>query len=304
MKKKILLLSALIIALFAGVSETAAQTSKVQTSETQTSDSGVLYKITGKNLKKPSYLLGTFHLICEKDLFPAETVKSYVNQTDKLMLEIDLSDPIVIQKATAGAMLTNDKTAKDYLKPDEYAKVDELFKNYLGVSYDNLKTFKPFITTTLLMMSPKIIGCQPVPGYDKLLADTATANKKPIVGLETVEDEFAAIDSQRLEQQFAALVKFADDPEKSKTDFLELYRVYLTQNSADLYKFMERQMKEDKGLQEKLLDERNAKWIPVIEKNITAAPSFIAVGGGHLGGEKGVIALLRKKGYKLTPIKL
>ena len=63
-------------------------------------------------------------------------------------------------------------------------------------------------------------------------------------------------------------------------------------------------MKDDQDFQEKLLNERNAKWIPVIEKNIALTPSFIAVGGGHLGGEKGVINLLRKKGYKLTPIKL
>ena len=55
---------------------------------------------------------------------------------------------------------------------------------------------------------------------------------------------------------------------------------------------------------EKLLDERNAKWIPVIEKNIALTPSFIAVGAGHLGGKKGVLNLLRKKGYKLTPIKI
>ena len=64
MKRNLLLLSVLFIALFAGVSEITAQTSKKQTD-----NSGVLFKITGKNLKKPSYLLGTFHLICEKDLF-------------------------------------------------------------------------------------------------------------------------------------------------------------------------------------------------------------------------------------------
>ncbi len=299
MNKKILLLSALIIALFAGVSEIAAQTSK-----NKPSDSGVFYKITGKKLKKPSYLLGTFHLICQKDLFPLETVKTYISQTEKLMLEIDLSDPAVIKKATDGAKLPDGKTAKDYMKAEDYAKVDALFKTYVGVSFDQLAGFRPFATSILFIMSPKVIGCAAVPGYDKMLSDLATANKTPIVGLESIEDEFAALDAEPLEKQFAALAKIADDPDKSKTGFLELYRIYLTQNSADLYKFMEGEMTKDGGSTEKLLDERNAKWIPVIEKNITEKPSFIAVGGGHLGGKKGVINLLRKKGYKLTPIKL
>lgn len=299
MKKKLLSLFTLIAALFAGISETNAQSAK-----TQTADSGILYKITGKNLKKPSYLLGTFHLICQKDLFPQATIKSYVDQTEKLMLEIDLSDPSVLEKTAKGAMLADGKTAKDFLKAEDYAKVDALFKDYMGVSYDSFQKFAPFMTSTILMMSPKIIGCQPVPGYDKLLADTAAANKMPIVGLETVEDEFAAINAQPLDKQFEALRKIADNPEKSATDFKNLYRIYLTQNSGELYKTMEAQMTEDKTSKEKLLDERNAKWLPVIEKNIAEKSAFIAVGGGHLGGDKGIISLLRKKGYKLTPIKI
>ena len=299
MNKKLLLLSALFITLFSGVSEIAAQKSKLKTN-----DSGLLYKITGKNLKKPSYLLGTFHLLCEKDLFSKETINNYVNQTEKLMLEIDLSDPTVMQKATQGMILANGKTSKDYLKPEEYTKLNELFKNYLGVSYDRFQTFKPFISSTVLIMSPKIIGCQAAPGYDKILADAVTANKMPIVGLETVEDQHAAIDATPLEKQFEGLTKFAAAPEKSVADFKNLYRVYLMQNSSELFKIMDDQMKEERGSREKLLDERNTKWIPVIEKNIALTPSFIAVGAGHLGGKKGVINLLRKKGYKLTPIKI
>jgi uncharacterized protein YbaP (TraB family) len=56
--------------------------------------------------------------------------------------------------------------------------------------------------------------------------------------------------------------------------------------------------------QEALLDKRNQNWIPLIEKNITSKPTFIAFGAGHLGGKNGVVALLRAKGYTLTPIRL
>ena len=64
------------------------------------------------------------------------------------------------------------------------------------------------------------------------------------------------------------------------------------------------QMKLGSYSQTKMVDERNANWIPVIEKNIAVTPSFIGVGAGHLGGKNGVISLLRARGYKLTPIKL
>ena len=61
-------------------------------------------------------------------------------------------------------------------------------------------------------------------------------------------------------------------------------------------------IKWDNGM-EKLLFTRNANWVPLIEKAITQNHIFIAVGAGHLGGEKGVINLLRKAGYNVTAVK-
>lgn len=50
------------------------------------------------------------------------------------------------------------------------------------------------------------------------------------------------------------------------------------------------------------VNERNRDWIPVIEDMIASQPTFIAVGAGHLGGEQGLIYLLRKQGYSLLPV--
>lgn len=123
MNKKLLLLFAILFLTASGVH---AQTAK-------TANTGLLYRISGKNLKKPSYLFGTIHLICEKDMFPTEKLKSYINQTEQMMLEFDLDDQAAIQKALKLSMLADGKSTKDYLKPGEYAKIDETFKNYLGI---------------------------------------------------------------------------------------------------------------------------------------------------------------------------
>ncbi|NJO25532.1 MAG: TraB/GumN family protein [Bacteroidia bacterium] len=44
-------------------------------------------------------------------------------------------------------------------------------------------------------------------------------------------------------------------------------------------------------------------WIPVMEDAMKKNSNFFAVGAGHLPGENGVINLLRKAGYTLTPVK-
>ncbi|CAN5369769.1 TraB/GumN family protein [soil metagenome] len=295
MKKKLSLLLFLLGALLLPGTESSAQNVK---------GSALLYRITGKKLTKPSYIFGTIHLICPKDMFPADELKGYVNQTGQLLLEIDLDDPVTMQKAAKGSILPDGKTVKNLLKPEEYKKIDEMFKSYLGISYDLLQTYKPSLVGAVLLRSPKVIGCAAPVAYDSFLAETAAAGKLPVNGLETVEAEFAALDAQPMAKQIEALNKMAADPEKSLGEFKNLYKVYLTQSSDDLYNLAAKDNDLDATQQQKLLVERNAAWIPVIEKNITATPSFIGVGSAHLGGKKGVLNLLRHKGYTLTPIKL
>ena len=48
-----------------------------------------------------------------------------------------------------------------------------------------------------------------------------------------------------------------------------------------------------------LLKNRNRNWIPIMGRMMREAPTLFAVGAGHLGGESGVVALLRKEGYKV-----
>lgn len=120
----------------------------------------LLYKIEGKGLKRPSYLFGTVHLICGKDLFNPEAMKSYLDQTGQLMLELNMDDPAVMKKVAEGSVIKDGKTVKDLWKPEEYAKLDEVYRSYLGISFDALASFKPLLASAALLMSPKVIGCR------------------------------------------------------------------------------------------------------------------------------------------------
>lgn len=266
--------------------------------------SALLYKIEGKNLKKASYLFGTIHLICEKDMFKAETIKSYLDQTGQVMLEMDLDDPVVMKKVAEASVLKDGKTVKEFLRPDEYAKLDAVFKSYLGISFDSLSSYKPMISSSTLLMSPKVLGCQPPQMYDNTLAVAAAARKVPVVGLETADEQIAVTDSQPMTEQIKGLNEVANNPQKTIDGFLNLYKLYLTQDSDALYALTVTEMKEPAFSQAKFLDNRNINWIPAIEKTIAITPTFIAVGAAHLGGKNGVVSLLRAKGYTLTPIRL
>ena len=291
------ILSLLFIFSFLVVSNIQAQSAKTVPS------SALLYKITGKGLKKPSYLFGTIHLICEKNMFSPEKLKNITDQAEQILLETDFLDPAALKRAQSAAIMADGKTMKDYLTQEEYAKVDELFKTYMGYSFDNLKAFKPMFATAAVLTSPKILGCQPPVIYDNYFAQMTRVRKISLIGLESMDVQMAVVDSIPLDQQIKELKETAADPEKTIAEFKRLSQTYLSQDSDKIYDLVVAEMKKPGYSQAIMVDNRNKSWISVIQKNIAAKPSFIAVGAGHLGGKNGVVNLLRRKGYKLTPIR-
>lgn len=265
---------------------------------------GLLYQITGKNLKSPSYLFGTIHFICPNDMFSKEKLAAVIGETDQLIMELDMDDPSEMKMMETNILFTNGKTIKDFLSPEQYAKVDEMTKSVIGVPIESLKTLRPVMLQTFLMVSSKSLGCNPPSSYEKMFKETAAEKKKSIIGLETAQSQFDALNKTPVKEQVKKLYEMALDPNKSFADFKKLVEIYKMQDSDALYNEMSAQMSKDKTFQTTLLDDRNVAWIPKLEKEMKERSSFIAVGGGHLGGKKGVINLLKAKGYKITAIKL
>jgi uncharacterized protein YbaP (TraB family) len=298
MKKfSLAVLSAFTIVFLMGL-QAAAQVKKGTTNQ------GLLYKISGKDLKKPSYLFGTIHIICPTDMFSMEKLGGYLDQTDQLIMELDMDDAVEMELMGTGLVMPDGKTLSDLLTPAQYAKVDKMFKNNMGVSVDRLKTFKPFMLQIMIAANPKALGCSPPASYEMSFLQAAAAKKKSIEGLETVSSQFDVMNKNPLEKQAKSLYKMSLNPQKSFAEFKKLVKVYKTQNSDSLYSTINGQLGGERAFQTALLDERNKAWIPKIEKAMKEKPAFIAGGGGHLGGKNGVLRLLKARGYQIEAIKL
>ncbi|MFN2501946.1 MAG: TraB/GumN family protein [Pyrinomonadaceae bacterium] len=264
---------------------------------------GLLYKISKKGVERPSYLFGTFHVICPEDMLPMDKLKGFLGQTDQLVMEVDMDDPSELMTMGMSMMIPDGKTLKDFLTTEQYAKVDQMFTNILGQSVDRFKSVKPSLLQVMIVANPKVLGCMAPSSYDMELMQTAVAGKKPIAGLETLSFQAQMMAVKPMKDQAKELYEMAENPQKSADELKLLLKIYKSQDPEQLYKTSDR-LATDKAFQARLLDERNVAWIPKIETAVKEKPSFIAVGGGHLGGKKGVVNLLRARGYKVEPIRL
>lgn len=259
--------------------------------------SSLLWEISGKDFKQPSYAFGTFHAMCKTDFDFHDSIKAKLSRTSLLVEELDMTDASMQVKMMQS--LASSKPMASYFPAAQFEQMNKQFQEITGVPLTMLNNFKPFMSMSMLLL--KSLPCAEQVQPEMLLIQYAKTKNIPVKGLEQVEEQLAAIDKQPLDSQAVALQKMVMRFDSVQQAFTQLTEVYKKKHIDSLYQFM-RGSGMDDAFETALLSERNLRWIPRIKAIATQQPSFFAVGAGHLGGDQGVIALLRKEGYTVKPV--
>ncbi len=147
----------------------------------------------------------------------------------------------------------------------------------------------------------KVLGCQPQ-SYEIELMGLAGKQKSEIIGLETIEEQMAIFDTIPYVEQAKMLLAMIDSLPHAKSEFRDMINLYKKQDLPSLYALTMKSEFGMDGQDEVMLFNRNKAWINRIINIVKQKPTFIAVGAAHLGGDRGVIALLRNQGYSVRAI--
>lgn len=260
--------------------------------------SSLLWKISGNGLSSPSYIFGTIHALPQGRFFLPDSVEVVLTLCDKVVLEIDMDDPGMMEELQQ-EMLMADNSLEKILSPTDYELVEKFFIDSLKMPLAALATVKPMLLSTFML--PKIIGQNPA-SYEGTFVQMAGALGKEVLGLETVKEQISYVDRVSLDQQAKMLVDGIVNFNTSKQDYATMLTAYETQNIDDIYTYMLQTSKEFNEFEEVFLKQRNRNWVPRIGKFAKESSCFFAVGSGHLGGGEGVVSLLRKAGYTVVPV--
>jgi len=263
----------------------------------------LLWRISGKNLATPSYLFGTIHMICGNDIQLSDSLKSAIRQSDKVYLELDMDNIFELMGVITKMKMKGDTTLADLMTAADYEKVKTFFKNQkTPLPFSMLETYKPLVAASTLMQSS--MDCDNPISMEQLIMQEAKSKNKKINGLETMSYQMSIFDSIPYKLQAKQLVDYVNNYGKDDNkEFEELTEAYRKQQ---LSKLEELTKKEDMGMErftEILLYQRNINWVNKLKDLLLNNALVIAVGAGHLPGDKGVINLLKKAGYKVEPVK-
>lgn len=260
----------------------------------------LLYRISGKDLPQPSYLFGTIHLICPDDFFVSEELKKAFSAAKTVYLEMDMDDPALM----SGLMKAMQETDENYkleniFKPEDFARLKQYLKDSMKMDIAFFQQMKPMMIMSTIMQ--RALRC-PVPAsYEMTFLTMAKEQNKPVEGLEKLDDQINVFDEMADSTESRMIMDYVNDMEKQRDYFTRIVAAYRQQDISKIHDFI-RETPDMAGYEDVMVYDRNRNWIPVIEKAAQKETTLFACGAMHLGGDQGVVELLRKKGYKVEPV--
>ncbi|WP_020570774.1 TraB/GumN family protein [Neolewinella persica] len=282
-------------------------------------DTFLLWSINGPGVANESYLFGTIHIIPEEDYFlPRGLVKS-LNDADEVIFEIDprqMSDPGMLMGLLTKINMRGDTSLEDLLPKEQYDEVEAYFTK-MGMPFFLFKRMKPLFLSAMVGQDMEALknggglSSGGTKSYELELTELAEAGEKAIGGLETMEFQLGLFDAIPYTAQAKMLFQsvVSDQGEDASSGISEMDKVvglYKRKAIAEMAASFTQESSGVAEFEELLLTKRNENWVPQIMAKIkanSAQPKLFAVGAGHLGGEKGVISLLRQEGLTVEPVR-
>jgi uncharacterized protein YbaP (TraB family) len=283
---------------------------EAQAAETPNGE-GILWKIE-KDGAKPSWLFGTIHMTDPRvTALDAEAEKAF-DATDRLVIETtDVLDEAKLLGEMAKRpdlmMYTDGGTLTDRISAEDLALLSEGLKAR-GIPIDSVIKMKPWMLLAAVAM-PACEQARKAAGekiLDAKLAADATAAGKEVSGLETAIEQMEAMASLPMDFHIRGLIDTLKLGARAD-DVVETMIVLYKQGRTGMYwPLFEATLSDGAGLGEGYADfeqtiiiKRNQVMADRAEPLLAEGGVFMAVGALHLPGEKGIVELLRAKGYRV-----
>ncbi len=255
------------------------------------------------------YLAGSVHLLREED-YPLSPVYDQVYEdSEALVMEIDMGDmmsPQGMMQMQQLGMYGPDDSLDAHLSTDLIDRVRDYLETHptgkmMALALPRMKP--GMILLSISSLEAMRMNARPDLGLELVYYQKAKEDGKPVSGLETIEFQMTRFDGIPDEEIEELLGKTLDEVEKMPETIGKIIAAWHRGEAEEIDRVMNEEMEDDSKFRELLLTERNANWVPEVEKAIKGSENVMfLVGAAHLVGKDSVVDLLRKKGYEVKKV--
>ncbi|MEM1054483.1 MAG: TraB/GumN family protein [Bacteroidota bacterium] len=245
------------------------------------------------------YLFGSIHYL-EASAYPLpDDVEAAYDDAEVVAFEIDLTTPWAVQRAfERRSFYTGGRTLRDAMG-SSYSKLEKTL-DAIGMEASLFDEYKPWaVMTSISRLATPELPYSYREGVDLYFSERAETDGKPILALETAEDQIDAFDLVPEKAQVQWLVRILDHWHVQGKVAEALVAAWSAGDETRLEALLWRIPKVNRDA---LLRVRNERWVPQIESYLAREGEdvLVVVGAGHLVGANSVVAMLRDRGYTLT----
>ena len=250
------------------------------------------------------YLFGTVHALPDGVEWYTGPIETALESADTLVTEIPAdatSDPASQQAIAMQAMLPEGKTLRGILGEEQSAKYEAALTGF-GLPVNAFDRFEPWFAGMTMAVLPLLKNGWTAESGVENVVETSAGETVARDALETVEYQIGVFDNLPQDTQIEFLMSTIDNIDQLVPLMDEMLAEWVAGDADGLAELMNSSLT-DPTLAKALLYDRNANWAEWIDERMdTPGTVFIAVGAGHLAGEKSVQDYLAGREITVTRI--
>ena len=257
-------------------------------------DAGLLWKIEKNDTV--NHLFGTMHSQDRRvTLLPPQVLLAIV-QSKTIVMEV-IPNQQANEIFTTSMYFSGDKSISELIDTSVYERLQDQIVHY-GIKKDNIPRIKPWAAFSILAAPYPVRALT----QDQVIMNQAISANKTIVGIETMDELVASLESIPLSDQVEILTDTVCNHANIVRDAEKLVLLYMDRDLGGIVNF-NNQPHHDEAVFNRfiniMVNDRNLRMLDRIEPYLNTGAAFITVGASHLPGEKGLLKLLEQKGYKI-----
>ena len=254
----------------------------------------LFWEISSPEVGYNSYIFGTIHLFRNSQMELLNKIEVLISEVEKVYTEtaLDSNPDSIFYK------IPKSEDLESLLGAKKYERARSILLKSLDFDIDNHRTSIPI--TIVQHIALQAMGVVHHPPLDALIYQVSMRLNKDYGGIETVEEQMNILQRIPLDYQCKALLKLSRNIRGFRKRVSHMIDMYEEERIIPLYQSSKKEMGKLRRL---LLYERNVILAQRIKEFHYAQKSLFTFGAGHLAGDMGVLALLKRSGLKVKAIR-
>ena len=251
------------------------------------------------------YLFGTFHALDGKRDWFNDEVRAAFDASHDVVLEVLTPEnpaelgPMVLKYA----LDTTGKTLTSKLSLKSRQALAATLKGY-GMPATALDKYKPFFASlTLTTLQFGKLGMGAEAGAEAVLKKAAATSGKKLGAVETIDDQLSMFAALSEAEQIKLLEASLSDGATIGAEIRKMLEAWNRGDAKAVASAIQQSDKDSPALYKVMFTDRNARWVQWVDQRLARPGTvFMAVGAGHLAGDRSVVGLLQQQGHRVTRV--